>query len=53
MTDKTNKKGNTKRKRPSKGQRTYVRRMKQTARKDGTIYRSQKVHRAAAKTAGE
>jgi len=51
MTD--NKSKTNKRKRLPKGERTHVRRMKQAARKDGTIYRSQKVHRAPAKTAGE
>jgi len=36
MADKTSK---TKRKRLSKGQRTHVRRLKQAARKAGTVYR--------------
>lgn len=40
-------------KRPSKGQRTYNRRLKQTARKDGNLYRSPNAHRAPKKTAGE
>jgi hypothetical protein len=53
MTEKTNKKGFTKSNRPAKGQRTYVRRMKQTARKDGSVYRSPNAHRAPLKKAGE
>jgi hypothetical protein len=40
-------------KRLSKGQRTHIRRMKQAARKDGTVYRPQKAHRAPAKIAEE
>ncbi len=38
-------------KRPPKGQRTYIRRMKQTAHKDGSVYRSPNAHRAPKKTA--
>jgi hypothetical protein len=40
-------------KRPSKGQRIYNRRLKQTARKDGSQYRSPNAHRAPKKPAGE
>lgn len=40
-------------KRPPKGQRTYIRRMKQTARKDGSVYRSPNAYRTPQKTAGE
>jgi hypothetical protein len=40
-------------KRPSKGQRTYNRRLKQAARNDGSLYRSPNAHRAPKKTAGE
>ncbi len=42
---------NTKLKRLSKGQRTHVRRMKQTVRKDGTIYGSLKARRTPVKIA--
>lgn len=40
-------------KRPSKGQRIYNRRIKQIARKDGSLYRSPNAHRAPKKTTGE
>jgi hypothetical protein len=40
-------------KRPSKGQRIYNRRLKQAARKDGSLYRSPNAHRASKKTAEE
>jgi len=40
-------------KRPSKGQRIYNRRVKQTARKDGSLYRSPNAHRVPKKTTGE
>jgi hypothetical protein len=40
-------------KRLSKGQRSYTRRMKQTARKEGTIYRSARVNRTPEKPVGE
>lgn len=50
MVSKTNK---TKIKRLSKSQRTHVRRMKQAARKEGTVYDSHKVHHTPAKIAGE
>jgi hypothetical protein len=53
MTDKTKKKVNTKRKRPPKGQRTYIRRMKQAARKDGSVYRSPNAHRDRPKNTAE
>jgi hypothetical protein len=39
-------------KRLPKGQRTYIRRMKQAAQKDGSVYRSPNAHRAPKKTAG-
>jgi hypothetical protein len=39
----------TKFKRLSKGQRTHVRRLKQAARQEGTIYRSPIIHRAPVK----
>jgi hypothetical protein len=44
---------NIKPKRLSKGQRLHIRRMKQEARKEGTVYRPQKVHRAPAKITEE
>jgi hypothetical protein len=50
MTPKTNK---TKTKRPPKGQRTHVRRMKQAALKDGTIYSPPRFSPVPAKAAGE
>jgi hypothetical protein len=50
MVSKTNK---TKLKRLPKGQRTHVRRLKQAASEDGTIYRSPLVRRAPAKITGE
>ena len=50
-TDKTTNKTTTKR--PSKGQRANTRRIKQAARKDGTVYRSPNAHRTPKKTAGE
>lgn len=40
-------------KKPSKGQRTNTRRIKQAARKDGSVYRSPNAQRAPKKTAGE
>ena len=40
-------------KRPSKGQRTYNRRSKQAARKDGSLYRSPNAHQIPKKTTGE
>jgi hypothetical protein len=43
----------TKLKRLSKGQRTYQRRMKQTARQEGTIYRSLIVRHALPTKIGE
>lgn len=39
--------------RPSKGQRTNIRRIKQAARKDGSLYRSPNAHRGPKKTSGE
>lgn len=40
MTDNTDKVGKViKKKRPSKGQRTHVRRLKQEARKTGAVYK--------------
>jgi hypothetical protein len=48
-----NKTSKTDQKRPPKGQRTYERRMKQSARKDGAVYRSPSAHRAPKKTTGE
>jgi hypothetical protein len=50
MTPKTNK---TKTNRASKGQRTHVRRMKQAALRDGTIYSPPRVSPVPAKAAGE
>jgi hypothetical protein len=49
MTDKTIK--IHKKKRLSKGLRLHIRRLKQEARKEGTVYRSPIVHRNPAKTA--
>jgi hypothetical protein len=46
-------KSKTKSKRLSKGQRTHIRRMKQAARKEGIIYKAQKVIHAPVKTTGE
>jgi hypothetical protein len=42
-----------KKKRLPKGLRLHIRRLKQTARKDDTIYRSPIIRRAPAKIAGE
>jgi len=53
MTDKTSKINNTKKKRISKGLRTHIRRLKQEARKEGTVYRSPIIRRAPEKTIGE
>lgn len=50
MTDKTNK---TTKKRLSQGLRTHIRRLKQEARKEGTVYRAPIIHRTPIKTAGE
>jgi hypothetical protein len=50
MTDKTNK---TNKKRLSQGLRTHIRRLKQEARKEGTVYRSPIIHRAPEKIVGE
>jgi hypothetical protein len=50
MTPKTNK---NKPKRASKGQRTHLRRLKQAARNDGTLYSPPRISRAPAKIAGE
>ena len=46
MTDKTNK---TKKKRLSKGLRLHIRRLKQEARKEGTVYRAPIIHRTPVK----
>jgi RNA processing factor Prp31 len=53
MTDKTNKTSKTNQKRLSQGLRTHIRRLKQKARKEGTVYRSPTIHHTPAKTAGE
>jgi hypothetical protein len=53
MADEPNKISKIKKRRLPKGRRTYIRRMKQTAKKDGSIYRSPYVHRTPAKTSGE
>ena len=37
----------------AKGQRKHIRKMKQAARSDGTVYISQKVHRTPGKSAVE
>ncbi len=50
-TDKTTSK--TTAKRPSKGQRANTRRIKQAARKDGSVYRSPNAHHAPKKNTGE
>ncbi|MCJ7432847.1 MAG: hypothetical protein MUO77_05100 [Anaerolineales bacterium] len=50
MTDKT---GTMKKNRPSKGQRTYTRRLKQAAHKDGAVYVSRKARRASTKITEE
>jgi hypothetical protein len=44
---------NTKNKRLAKGQRKHIRKMKQAARSDGTVYISQKVRRVPGKSTGE
>ena len=44
---------NTKIKRVAKGQRKHIRKMKQTARNDGTVYISQKVRRVPEKSTGD
>ena len=44
---------NTKIKRVAKGQRKHIRKMKQAARSDGTVYISQKVRRAPEKPTGD
>ncbi len=51
MTDKTSK--NHGKKRLPKGLRQYIRRLKQEARKEGTVYRAPITRRAPAKKAGE
>jgi len=43
----------TKVKRAAKGQRKHIRKMKQTARNDGTVYISQKVRRVPEKSTGD
>jgi hypothetical protein len=53
MANMTSEISKTQNKRRPKGQRTYMRRMKQTARKDGTVYRSLRTRLAPAKIAGE
>lgn len=53
MTDKTKKTNNTNKKRPPQGLRKHIRKLKQEARKEGTVYRSPIVHRTPTKTAGE
>jgi hypothetical protein len=53
MADMTSKISKTKNKRLPKGQRTYIRRMKQTARRDVTVYRSLKARHAPVKIADE
>jgi len=51
MTDKTNKMHE--KKRLPKGLRLHIRRLKQEARKEGTVYRSPIIHRAPEKTVGK
>jgi hypothetical protein len=53
MNEKTNKISKTKMKRLSKGLRTHIRRLKQEARKEGTIYRAPVVRRVPEKTPEE
>ncbi len=53
MVDKENKKSKTKVKRPSKGMRRHIRRMKQAARKEGIEYKTRKVIHVPAKPAEE
>ena len=53
MNEKTNKISKTKKKRLSKGMRTHIRRMKQAARKEGVVYRAQRVIHAPAKKTEE
>jgi RNA processing factor Prp31 len=50
MTEKTSK---TKKKRLPQGLRKHIRRLKQEARKEGTVYRSPFIRRIPAKTTGE
>lgn len=45
--------GKTKPIRLSKGERAHIRRMKQTARKDGTVYVSPNARRTPAKKSGK
>ena len=47
MTDKIS---NTKKKRLSKGMRQYIRRLKQEAKKEGTVYRAPIINRTPEKT---
>ncbi len=53
MTDKTNKTSKTNKKRIPQGLRKHIRRLKQEARKEGTVYRSPIIHRAPEKTVGK
>ena len=53
MADKTNTNSKKKVKRPSKGMRKHIRRMKQAARKEGIVYRAQRVIHAPAKKTEE
>jgi hypothetical protein len=53
MTGKTTKTSKTKTKRLPKGLRLHIRRLKQEASKEGTVYRAPVIHRTSVKTAGE
>jgi hypothetical protein len=53
MNEKTNKISKTKKKRLPKGLRTHIRRLKQEARKEGTVYRAPVVRRVPGKSAEE
>jgi hypothetical protein len=53
MADKVTKKVTRNKKRPAKGMRAYIRRLKQEARKEGTVYRAPLVRHVPEKTAEE
>jgi hypothetical protein len=53
MADKVIKQVKTNKKRLPKGLRTHIRRLKQEARKEGTVYRAPVVRRVPEKTAEE
>ncbi|MBN1304377.1 MAG: hypothetical protein JXA13_08075 [Anaerolineales bacterium] len=53
MVDKTSQVSKTNKRRLPKGLRTHIRRMKQAAHKEGTIYRPDFIRRTPEKTSGK